>query len=153
VLFELQYPWNIFFPGTLTFNLYGCMCYGSHDGSWVALQVSHTLVTVKDQNTSCLLIFIIMCRRQSVRASSGTLPVWVSIWPCEKAPRNWGKSLRPDLACVIWYLALWESQTSRETVFKGPQMASCPSDVNKSYADHVLLLLLCSHFKGDITKS
>jgi hypothetical protein len=29
-----------------------------------------------------------------VGASSGTLPVWVGIRPCEKAPRNWGKGLR-----------------------------------------------------------
>jgi hypothetical protein len=47
-----------------------------------------------------------------------------------------------DRACVIWYLALWESskelrqrsqdQMSRKTtVLKVPQMASCPSDVNK----------------------
>jgi hypothetical protein len=49
------------------------------------------------------------------------LCVWVGIWSCEKTPRNWGKSLRPDLACVNWYLALWESQTSRKTIFKVPR--------------------------------
>jgi hypothetical protein len=78
-----------------------------------------------------------------VRARSRTLPVWIGIWSCEKAPRNWGKVLRtrlcmcklafglvrklqgteakvsgPGCACVIWYLALWERQTSRKTIFK-----------------------------------
>jgi hypothetical protein len=52
-----------------------------------------------------------------VGASSGTVPVWFDIWPCEKAPRNWNKGSEP---------------TSRKiTVLKFPQMASCPSDVNK----------------------
>jgi hypothetical protein len=55
------------------------------------------------------------------KVSDKTVPVWVGIWPCEKAPRNWGKHHRPDLACVIWYLTLWESQTSRKTVFKVPR--------------------------------
>jgi hypothetical protein len=69
-----------------------------------------------------------------VGARGGTLTLWVGIWPYEKAPRNWGKGLRtrlcmcelsfgfvrklkgnetkvsgPEFACVIWYLALWES--------------------------------------------
>jgi hypothetical protein len=30
----------------------------------------------------------------TVRANSGTVPVWFGIWPCEKAPRNWGKGFR-----------------------------------------------------------
>jgi hypothetical protein len=30
----------------------------------------------------------------TVGASSGTLPVWFGICPCEKTPRNWGKGLR-----------------------------------------------------------
>jgi hypothetical protein len=29
-----------------------------------------------------------------VGASSGPMPVWFGIWPYEKTPRNWGKSLR-----------------------------------------------------------
>jgi hypothetical protein len=46
-----------------------------------------------------------------------------------------------------------QSQMSRKTpVLKVPQMASCPSDVNKKVMLTVLLLLLCSRFKGDITK-
>jgi hypothetical protein len=36
---------------------------------------------------------------------------------------------------------------------QGSQMASCPSDVNKKVMLTVFLLLLCSHFKGDIKKS
>jgi hypothetical protein len=82
-----------------------------------------------------------------VGASSGNLPVWVGIWPCEKAPRNWGKnlstrlwlclcellsglvgklqgtgaSLRPECDYVSLYLTLWESQTSRKTIFKVPR--------------------------------
>jgi hypothetical protein len=38
------------------------------------------------------------------------------------------------------------------TVLKVPQMALCPSDVNKVMLI-VLFLLLCSHLKRDITKS
>jgi hypothetical protein len=65
----------------------------------------------------------------------------------------------PDLACVIWYLALWENskelrqksqnQMSRKTtVLKLPQMASCPSDVNKM----VMLTVCLSCFSVPILK-
>jgi hypothetical protein len=81
--------------------------------------------------------------------------VWVGIWPCEKAPRNWGKSLRPNCAYVSWHLTLWESSKElgqksqtrpclcelvshlvrkpdvQKNSIQGSQMASCPSDVNK----------------------
>jgi hypothetical protein len=60
------------------------------------------------------------------KVADQTVLVWVGIWPCEKATRNWGKSLRPDLACVSGYLALWESQTSRKTVFKAPRWFRVP---------------------------
>jgi hypothetical protein len=109
-----------------------------------------------------------------VRASSGNLPVWVSIWPCEKAPRNWGKSLRTRLCLFMYKLVLglmrklqgtgakvsdqtvpvwvgiWPCEKARhpENNIQGSQMASCPSDVNKK----VMLTLCFSCFSVPILK-
>jgi hypothetical protein len=98
--------------------------------------------------------------------------VWVGTWPCEKAPRNWGKSLRPDYACVSRHLALWESSKElgqksqtrlclcelvsglvrkpdiQKNNIQGSQMASCPSDVNKK----VMLTMCFSCFSVPVLK-
>jgi hypothetical protein len=69
------------------------------------------------------------------RASSGTVPAWFGIWPCEKTLRNWVKGLRIR-------------HPEKKIVLKVSQMASCPSDINKK----VMLMVCFSCFPDLILK-
>jgi hypothetical protein len=97
-----------------------------------------------------------------VGANSGTVPVWVGIRPYDKAPRNWGKSLRTRLCLCDLVSGIVRKPDVQKNSVQGSQMASCPSDVNKKviltmcfscFSVPILFIyFFCSHFKGDITE-
>jgi hypothetical protein len=86
--------------------------------------------------------------RGDVGASSGTLLLWIGIWPCEKAPRNWDKSLRTRLCLCDLVSGLVRKPNIQKNSIQGSQMASCPSDVNKK----VMLTMCFSCFSVPVLK-